>query len=73
MKVVSLASEKVSAGDFSAFIMSYHTLKATHLAWLFICFQQGSKVPCAWAQPRTPGPPAHLYKVRVTKVKAAFE
>lgn len=38
MKVEILASEKVTAGDFSAFIMSNHTLKATHLAWLFICF-----------------------------------
>lgn len=38
MKAQKLASEKVTAGYFSAFIMSYHTLKATHLAWLFICF-----------------------------------
>lgn len=47
--------QKGTAGNFSAFIASYQTLKATHLAWLFICLYNKE------ARVHVPGPSlAHL-------------
>lgn len=60
-----LASEKVIAGDFSAFVMSSHTLKATHLKHGYFiisaAFDKEAKVHMPRPQHIRP-PASSLYK-----------